>query len=541
MTIETDLLSIGGERPMPDALRARIEAKLVARAWETEPAVPELEDADDARIVPARLRARLQGTVAAVAKEALDQVDAPRALPDALRARLERSLVPSMRRRERAVRALAVAASLILIASSSVAIVRLGGGGGERAPVPVAGGPSAPSDDTTVVTVPSPGETGPDAVLLPPVAGVGSGPSGGSWFYPEHPGYEPVGPAPPYAYEPVAASLGDDSSGSGSPPPPPAAGKPFTVAAIEGDDEQVAGFRAYLKLLNSEGGVSGVHRVVTERVGGPSEAARDAMAVVNLGEQGATEPREDMRAPMFETMATAEAALEGEVFSVAGSPERQARVAVDAVFPARADGATATVYRPLSGIFASAIADAFQRALEARGVRVLEVEVADAGPIVLAPTDAAFVSLPPRLARRWVSQAEQAGYSPARGVGGIFSLGSQALAPDLPARTVVASPYELALGDQEAQDLLDRTERPLTAGLIHGWMSAKMLAIAMWHSGADTPAEMHAALRALRRWEMGFVTYGVRPGTNVRAPDARLHVVRDGKLTAEGTWRTDEG
>jgi hypothetical protein len=137
-----------------------------------------------------------------------------------------------------------------------------------------------------------------------------------------------------------------------------------------------------------------------------------------------------------------------------------------------------------------------------------------------------------------VAQAKDGGYRPARGVAGIFSLFDETLAPDLPEGARVVSPYVVPGGD-EGQAI--RSDAGGTsAPVLHGWAGAKALAAAIWRTGADTPAELQAALEGLAGWSSGLApAYETRPGTRARTPEGVVFRVESGALTADGGFRRD--
>jgi hypothetical protein len=102
------------------------------------------------------------------------------------------------------------------------------------------------------------------------------------------------------------------------------------------------------------------------------------------------------------------------------------------------------------------------------------------------------------------------------------------------------SPYSLAK-TTEAHYLTEATERPIGADLIHGWVTAKMIAVAVWRSGATTRDELAQSMRAMTSYVNNFApAYHVRGGTNARIPDGILYEMTAKGLVARGNFRTDQ-
>jgi hypothetical protein len=324
---------------------------------------------------------------------------------------------------------------------------------------------------------------------------------------------------------------------------PAPAGSRLRVGIIPGDAAQEAGFRAYINRLNQSGGVSG-HGIDLVTVG-PGAPAADTMATVNLAPQPVAGPGGApgwATGPLLETL-TATADLlpgNGSVFSFASPPERQGHLAADALFPAEAPAGTkAVIYVPAApGPLRDAVPAAMRAVLEPRHVTVLVVTYDPAAHKPLTSADAAFVSLDPAAAKAWVAQAKADGYHPAAGVAGIYSLADEALAADLPEGARVVSPYVVPAGD-EGQAI--RSEgHGTSATVLHGWATAKSLAAALWRTGADTPAEVQAALEGLRGWSSGLAPpYETRPGSRSRTPEGVVFAVQSQAFVAQGGFRRD--
>jgi hypothetical protein len=242
------------------------------------------------------------------------------------------------------------------------------------------------------------------------------------------------------------------------------------------------------------------------------------------------------RAPVLETLAVPAPALRADVFDLASAPERQAHLIADAVFPERARGETAAVYVAGPGVFADRVPDALERVLDARGVTVVRVEYEGGAP-VLVPADASFLSMDEDDARTWLRATR--GDARVGTVAGVFSVVDEALLADLPTGALAVSPYTLPREGSEVEALRDRAGRPLSAAVVHGWVTAKALAVAIWRSGADTAAEVRRSLEDLPGYETGFAPYGVRAGTHSRTPEGLVLEVRDGAFVARGGFVND--
>lgn len=488
-------------RAMPEALRARIEGALLGAAT-----------------MPAEVRTRVEGALA------LEGIDAPRALSEALRARIEGAL-GARPRAEPWRRWVAAAAAIVLFAAGGLAVVRRPAG------TPPRGGLAAPAVPNAEDTLPPPAlslraEARPPAL---PAAGFSALASV------DQVAGSDLGPAPPYAFggddAPVPppqaiAEPGGDPVAAPQPPPAPAP-PPLRVRVALGDADVRAGFVAYTRLLNERGGVR--HRDVRL----VEEGA--AIATVNLGRTPlGTTPN---AGPLFEGPASPERLLRDRVFGFSSAPERQAHLVADAVFPSQATGARALVYHAGGGVWSDEVPAALETVLRARGVAVLRVEVMEGAPALYLPADAVFLSMPRGRAAAWLA-ARPEGYAPARGIAGVWSLADTSL--PLPDGTRVVSPYALAADEAEVDDLLRRSGRPMSASLVHGWVTAKSLAVALWLSGADSSRATERAVAELDRYANGFAPpYKVREGTNSRTPEGLVYEVRRGALVAVSGFLRD--
>ena len=510
------------------------------------------EGADAPRPLPADLRARLEASLLAP-----HQTDP---LPHALRRRLERSMagtrVPVTR-----TRFLTAAAVLLLVVAAAAVVVRTGSGGGDGdtvagGPRPsderlrdgdVSGGSSGVSGDGTGATgeglagggsgAPADGFGGGDTTA----GGAGAAPTAGSGrtdaLQSPPPSGQAGGPPPPFAYGDDAGTAGPPAAEEGATSPDTAA--PIRIGVVHGDHDLEAGFLAYLDLLDAHGGIGG--RRVVAVVTSSSSPARDTLATVNLSGAplaSAGQVPAWVRQPLLEGPAAVEDALTGSVWSFTSVLERQAHLAALAAFPQAQPGATAAIYHATSGPFADRVPAALEVALRTRGVAAVRVPTDPASPRFV-PADAAFVSLPNGDAAPFLRAASNAGQAPEQGLWGIGSLFDEDLLAVAPAGLRLVSPYALP-GPAEADAVRRGAERGLGTGVVHGWVTAKSLAVALWQAGATTPAELDAALGALAGYANGFMPpYEVRPGTRSRTPEGLVLVPRDGRFTAASPFRRD--
>jgi hypothetical protein len=115
----------------------------------------------------------------------------------------------------------------------------------------------------------------------------------------------------------------------------------------------------------------------------------------------------------------------------------------------------------------------------------------------------------------------------------------ESLASVLPPRTTVASPYRLLVGG-EADALRRGTgQAALDARVVHGWVTAKWLAVAIWSRDADTATRVSAALAASNGYDSGWAPpYAVRAGTRSRTPEA-VDLTPSGATFTSGGFRQD--
>lgn len=487
--------------------------------------------------LPPAVRARLAGAVSAATggDDPLAGADRARPLPAATRDRLTAALEASVVDRRRAgarirptgTRWLAVAAAVVLLAGAA-GIVSLASKGRRQRGTEVA---SAPSRGSGALSTGSGAAAG--GVAAPGGSAAAAGPAGtlgasdatsggmagaGAAGSAAGAGPAAAGPPPPFAF---ATPAGPASAAPAAPTARAAPwANPLVVRVAGGDASERRGFDAYLSLLNAGGGING-H---------PLEAgAAGAVATVNLSDAPLATPP---AGPALETLAVPERILRVPVYDLASAPVHQAALAVAVMFPKPAPGAVAVVVRGSGGIWGGDVADAYVAALRQRLVTPLVVPYTPGRAFSAPPAAAAFLSLDTAGARSWLS----AGYRPSGGIAGIFSLAEPSLLPLLPAGTVAVAPYALPGGAEQAA-LAQAIGGPPGMAAIHGWVSAKVLAVALWRSGATTPSGVAAALGALGGYRDGWAPpLAYRPGTTSRTPDGTVLRVAAGAFTGDGSF-----
>lgn len=429
--------------------------------------------------------------------------DGPLPLPADLRARLEASMLGTARQSAPSRRTVpTAAAAVVLLLIGLLAVVARGG----DAPREAAGRPptttSRPGADTTPST-PLPGAT--------PTGGAVAGSASGSAAAP--PPFTDVGAATADAASPAASGAGGAT----------AAAEPLRVAVETGDAAIEAGFAAYLDVLNAAGGVRG-RSVVTTATGDAG-----AVALVNLGGAPTTSAGPEV---VFETVHVDEPRLTGSVVSLASALERQARLAVAAAFSDDAGG-RAVILIGRSEPWRTTVPDALDDALAARGVTGVRVPVDGGATPVLA--DAVFLSLAPEEVASWLET--RTGAPPARGTWGVESAWQDAVATNAaPAGLRVLSPYAPLDGDERAA-LAAAIDGPLSAGAVHGWVTAKALAFVLHENGGA--ALRDTDLDRLDGWDPGWAPpFSVRPGTRSRTPDAVVLRPDGDRFVADGPFLT---
>ena len=602
---ELPLAGLDAERPLPPELRARLEAALLAAVAESLPVPSGTGSLDAPRPLPEPLRARLESAL--LAEAAASSTGAGAAGAETAAAATVTSLDGRRRRTVLAGLSAVAAVLLVLLAAAGLLGRNPGRGPVEaaapttttpRTPAPLPSGAGVPDEAPAATSTtaaagpadsgpatpatratrpagptsttarpggpggPAGGSPGPGAVV-PPVAPGPDNPGGASQLQPAGGTADP-GPAPPFYNSPPSGAAapapsmaatptspppqGSDNGGAASPQTQKSAtapaGPPLRIGIVTGDAAQEAGFRAYVDLVNRDGGVRG-HTLDLVPVG-PGQPATGTVATVNLSAlpvAGPGGPPSWATGPLLETLTATESLLPagGPVFDFASPPERQGHLAVDAVFPSAVSDPTisAVIYAAPSGPLHDTVPAAIESALTQQGVKKVTVVTYDAGAHKpLLPGDAAFISLDPAAAKAWVAEAKSAGYRPARGVAGIYSLADVNLAPDLPEGARVISPYVVPGGDEGAA--IRSGAGGTSAPVLHGWATAKSLAAAIWRTGADTPAKVQTALEQLTGWSSGLAPpYETRPGTRSRTPEGVVLQVQNDAFTSDGSWHRD--
>ena len=270
---------------------------------------------------------------------------------------------------------------------------------------------------------------------------------------------------------------------------------------VGGDTAQEAAFRAYVDTVNAAGGIGG--RSLELVLVTPGQAAPGTVVTVNLSGRvvagdGGERPAW-VTGALLETLTATEAAQPagGSVRSFASPPERQARLMAADLFATDTRGATAVVFTSASEPWRTIVPAAVEAVLSPLGVTVERVAYDPERPPALFPAaDAAILSLDSAGVRSWVRHAKVTAYRPDRGVGGVSTLHDESLLPDLPEGTRFVSPYAVPPGAEG--EAIRSAAGPVSAAGLHGWATAKMLAVALWHTGADTPDEVTGALARLR-------------------------------------------
>lgn len=461
---------------------------------------------DHSRPLPAQLRVALEDTLIDVDPRLLS-ADAPRPLPDDLRQRLEASLVVAAPRpMPRSLRR-----GLLMAAAAIVAVGVVGGIAMQEDPSPTTdvAGPARTTTTSTTIARAS-----------------GSTSAGGST----------VGQSATVPFADDVTATGGGSGSAGAPSGGAAAGAvgdsartAVTISVVGAGTAVADGFNAYVRTLNAAGGVGG-RQVVT--VQGSRD---DAVATVNLDVSPA---HGTVAGALFETAFVDERRLQGAVTSIASPLEGQAALAVAHAFPAPADGATASVYAGMAEPWATIVPAALEEALRDRGVTVVRVPFS-AGAPTFVPADAAFLSLDPGAVRAWVDAAPGA---PVRGSWGVGSAWDDTIAARASALSLrVLSPYSPVGGDEEAALRRELPGHALSAAAVHGWTTAKALAILLADNGGTrvTAADLDHLVGWDPRWAPPFE---VRPGTRARTPDAVVLEPSDDRFAAAGSFeRADLG
>jgi hypothetical protein len=434
---------------------------------------------DQPRELPADMRDRLESALL----NPLAGIDAPRPLPDHLRQRIIDSVGDNSRNaRALTHRILGVAAALLIAAGTAGLLAH--SSPRNRSVATTADAPAATAGEAGQVTAGAAAETtGSAAAGETGAATTSTGIAGGTAATP-----------PPRGGAAVA------SSGQVVAPASP------RIAIVSGDADMEAGFRAYVDRYNRD-----TNRPITIVKSGP------VAATVNLSDQ----PLTTSSGLVLETLVEPGGRLKGDVFDAAGDVERQARVAVDAVFPDASPGRRAVIFQTSSGVLSNEVPAALEAELKAKEVVPVHVTIGSA-PTPFPPADAAFLSLDAASAKTWFADAATAGFAPVLGTTGLSPLVDASLVASMPVGTRVVSPYLMV---QEGQGRLN-------AESIHGWLTAKLLTETLRRTGEITSAGLRVAING---YDDGFGRlYATRSGTNVRSPDAVV-------LRADGSGLVPQG
>lgn len=498
-----------------------------------------LHGIDAPRELPADVRSRLESELSASAVAVLpDGLDRPRPIPPAARKRIESAVMAyalegggavdlrsaSTRRRWHRSNAarqwipLAAAAVLLIVAVTGALTIN------RPARDSLLSGPDIFEGSTGAKDV----RLGESATTLP----------GGS------------GPAPPFsAAAAPSATLGDTEAapagGAADAAAAPQAegfdgtGRSSAQAAttairvgLSGPDNGVAaGFRAYMNTVNAQGGVGGSRRVETV-----NPSSDGVMATVSTSLAGPLDPRS--AGPRLEGPAASEGALRGDTFAFSSAPERLGHLLADVLYPEARPGARVALFTG-TGVFDEIAPAALESALREKGIVATRVATRDGRPGQWPEAEVAVLSMGGEDARRWLAAASAEGYRPAR-VAGLWGVADPAFARELPEGSTVITSYATPRPD-EAQAMSNAAGGPPSFGFVHGWATAKALALALWQSGAGTPEELTRALSAFPEDDLGglIAPYRVRSGTNSRTPEGLVLQVRGGTFVAQGGFRAD--
>ena len=540
---DNPLEGVDAPRKMPADLRSRIERELLAAAP-----------------LPHQARARIATSLTDQTKALFDGIDGPRPLPDRTRRRLERSLakpVPVPEPRWLSSRRwLAIAAVVTLVLASVSAITnRPGSPRGQVGSTAM----DASGTDDGLVSEGLMGSGSGAGVGDPGFAPSESATAGGVQAATPQSGYGPIGPTggsaaysrrangpPPFAlsdeeglatFSDMApgASMPDDGGSpdpgptttTTAPPPPP----PFRISVATGDATGVAGFNAYVELLNRYGGAGG-RRFVIVKDGDPADVK------VNLSGTASTAAAGTAQAITIDSLLAPDRILRGNTFGFAGAVDRQAHLIADAVYPAAAGG-TAVIYREQAGVLHDEVPAALEAVLRQRGLTTVVVDVRPNEAVVPVPTaDSVFLSVTAANAKR-VVDAYPSNSRPPRGFNGIGTLAESGAVPGLPVGTRFISPYAFP-DSKEAKRVQELTKLPPGARLYHGWIVAKTLAVAVWRFQPHTTDQLRGSLDRMNGYANGFApAYTYRHGTHSVRPEGVLFEVDEAGATQKGDFLTD--
>lgn len=490
-----------------------------------------LRGIDAPRPLPPELRARLEEELSSVATAVLPEgIDRPRPIPPAARERVEQAVLAQGRARPAGTRVAPTAPAAWYRSSRARQWVPLVAAGlalflGMSAALTLTRTDrSTPSDSalTEFEQRDVPAEESKDFL-------------GGS------------GPPPPFSQasvdgfqaprpgEPAPSSAGRDfatSSEQQAAAPGEAARAPLRIGLSGPDNHVATGFRAYMNALNGQGGVGGSRRVETVN---PSTGG--SMATVNTSLAGPLDPRSS--APRLEGPAAPEGLLRSDTFSFASAPERLGHLLADALYPEARPGASVVIFTG-SGVFDEVVPNAVAAALREKGIIAARVTTRSGRPSQWPQAEVAVLSMTAGEVTTWLTAASEEQYRPARGVAGLWSLADPSRAAELPEGSTVLTSYATPRKD-EADAMTAAAGGPPSFGFVHGWATAKALALALWQSGATTPQELTRALESFPADDLGglIAPYRVRPGTNSRTPEGLVLEVRGGSFVPQGGFRAD--
>lgn len=499
---ENPLSGIDAPRPLPEEVRLRLESEMAGGAVAVLP-----EGLDRPRPIPAATRARIESAVLAYVRSMRPRpapVDRPTRWYESTRSRQWMPVAAAA-----VLLVVAVAGALAMNPSndqrlgSEDLLKGTGGSGGTRL-----------GETTTTV---NPGFVGP----APPFSDAGAT-------------ADALAAAPPTAAPDFDAADGgpEAATGAGRSSGAQAAGAPIRVGLSGPDNAVAAGFRAYMNTVNAQGGIGGSRRVETAN---PSSSG--LVATVSTSLAGPLDPRSPR--PRIEGPAAEESRLRGDTFSFASAPERLGHLLADALYPQPKAGATVAIFTG-TGVYDEIVPAALESALREKGVVVGRVATRSGRPTSWPAAEVAVLSMHAEDARNWLSAAEAEGYRPSRFISGFWGLLDPSVIKDLPEGSVVITSYATPRKD-EADAMNAAAGGPPSFGFVHGWATAKALALALWQSGATTPEQLTHALAAFPDDDLGglIAPYAVRGGTNSRTPEGLVLQLQRGVFVPQGGFRAD--
>jgi hypothetical protein len=502
---ENPLRGIDSPRQLPAEVRARLEAELSASAVAVLP-----DGLDRPRPIPPAARQRIETAVTAYALEAgegVAQSAAPRRRTW-YRSSASRQWIP-----------LAAAAVLLVVAvAGALTMSRPAGDSLLSGPDFLEDSPTAKDMRLGESATTPPGGAGP----APPFS-AGAAPS---------PTASALEAAPSGSATDSAAAPESDAFDGGGRTSAQAATSAIRVGLSGPDNAVAAGFRAYMNTVNAQGGVGGSRRVETV-----NPSTDGILATVSTSLAGPLDPRSS--GPRLEGPAASESRLRGDTFAFSSAPERLGHLLADALYPQARPGARVALFTG-TGVFDEVVPAAFEAALREKGIVANRVSTRDGRPGQWPEAEIAVLAMGGEDARRWLSAAAAESYKPARGVAGLWGVADPGFAKELPEGSTVITSYATPRPD-EARAMSDAAGGPPSFAFVHGWATAKALALALWQSGAATPEELTRALAAFPADDLGglIAPYRVRAGTNSRTPEGLVLQVRGGTFVAQGGFRAD--